>query len=1129
MERTDRRWKRCVAGKALFQLARPVWLGLLLWALAASPAAAQGQNVRLVGQIGGECNAAQVVGSYAYVGEGPSLRILDVSNTSAPVALGRVMLPFHVQDVDVAGGIAYVADGLWGLQIIGVSNPSSPTLRGSYDTPQYAQGVHVVGTLAYVADSESGLQIIDVSDPSSPTLRGSYNTLGRAQGVQVVGSLAYVADWESGLQIIDVSNPSSPTLRGAYDTPGYAAGVYVSGTLAYVADNTSGGLQIIDVSNPSSPTLCSSYHTPGGPMRVYVTSNTAYLAEWSYLRIVDVSNPSSPTLRGSYYGNWAADVQVVGGLAYVAAHRASFHIVDVSNPQSPTLRGIYKTPSNVWDVHVSNGLAYVADSVEGLRIIDVNIPTSPSLRGAYRQLWSPGEGVDVAGGLAYLAEGGDLRIIDVSNPWSPTLRGSYATPGYAREVCVSGLLLYVADDAAGLLIVDISAPTTPTLRGSYDTPEAAWDVCVRGDLAYVADGLGGLQIIDTTNPSAPTLRGSYNTPAWARDIFLSGNLAYVADAAASAGIPFGIRIIDVNNPSSPTLEGFYPLGTFGVLVSGASAYVAAGSAFSVLDVTEPSQPMHRGQYWLSGGEAVRLDAANGLVYVATVGGGLWIFQYTGEAPRVEGATISDVNNNGAIEAGDQLVLTLDRSVVVTTSVLRASHFFLAVEGDSLGGAGFAVDANRYNSRQIALTLGAGAHLTAASSFSMQNRTPNSPSGIDFATSIPFGAIKSLDGISAIDGGVFGVDDSGIDIELSMVGRSANVAAAGGTVAVVPSPDAAYTRHELVVPTGALVTTTTFQLRPPMINLGVINAVQIESDPPGVAFATSATVRIEYREGDIDFERGQIESEMRVHRLVEGPPGFFRYRQVAGPQTLNMVARQISVGVSSLAPPTLPGVVGPTSVGPRKLQGSGGIFAGLPIETVDERTVVIGPSGGGIVKGAGPAVLTPGSRGAYTFHRIEFPGYVEESGTTDPARLTVTMRTTTLAERYAQSGGRSFPSQSGAIFTVTVTDASSAPVQFTSPVHLTVQFKDRPDPGQTDVVYFDRRPAPIANMRLVLDSTSGEAVDFVFADVPDATVNIVEGTVTVQNLVGLTGADGTGTWGAVGREISLRSVHWSLYR
>jgi hypothetical protein len=73
---------------------------------------ADAQNVEFVGHIGGATRAVAIQGNYAYVGEGPRLTILDISNPASPTVVGNTsLLPDIVWGVCVAGGCAYVADG----------------------------------------------------------------------------------------------------------------------------------------------------------------------------------------------------------------------------------------------------------------------------------------------------------------------------------------------------------------------------------------------------------------------------------------------------------------------------------------------------------------------------------------------------------------------------------------------------------------------------------------------------------------------------------------------------------------------------------------------------------------------------------------------------------------------------------------------------------------------------------------------------------------------------------------------------------------------------------------------------------------------------------------------------------
>ena len=482
MKRTNGRQTMRVFGMAA--------IVLCLWASAATTGALA-QNLEVVGQIGGGYRAVQVVGNYAYAGEGPSLVVWDVSNPDAPQVVSRLLLnPLnHVRDIQVTGGLAYIAEeGTTGsLKIVNVSQPSSLTLVGSYTTPDPAVGVFESNGMAYVAAGD--LLIIDVSDPSSPTLRSRY-PVGGAEDVVASGSLAYVA--AGNLVILDVSDPSSPTLRSS--TPNGGRAISLADHLAYIAGN---GLRILDVSDPSSPTLQGSLPITDA-YNLYVTSNTAYLADWGGLSIVDVSNPTSPTLRGSYEtrgGGWS--VWATSNTAYLASvgYWGGLRCIDVSNPTSPTLRAFIPSPTVSLDVFVAGGIACVGTLPQDLYTIDVNSTIPACL--AEIELWA-GAGAEhiwVSSSTAYVAGGDRLNIVGISNPSSPTLL--FQGLSQADNVVVLGNLAYVAGATTdGLGIFDISNASSPTLVGSCATSGTA--IYVSGARLYAADGITVLVNLPTS-------------------------------------------------------------------------------------------------------------------------------------------------------------------------------------------------------------------------------------------------------------------------------------------------------------------------------------------------------------------------------------------------------------------------------------------------------------------------------------------------------------------------------------------------------------------------------------------------------------------------------------------------------
>ena len=82
--------------------------------------------------------------------------------------VGSVDTTGEAHGVAVLGTYAFVADGPSGLRVIDITNPQSPQIEGGMDTPDYAFGVAVSGTYAYVGDGYSGLQVLPAQcEPAS--------------------------------------------------------------------------------------------------------------------------------------------------------------------------------------------------------------------------------------------------------------------------------------------------------------------------------------------------------------------------------------------------------------------------------------------------------------------------------------------------------------------------------------------------------------------------------------------------------------------------------------------------------------------------------------------------------------------------------------------------------------------------------------------------------------------------------------------------------------------------------------------------------------------------------------------------------------------------------------------------
>jgi len=192
---------------------------------------------------------------------GDGLEIVDIFNPLAPVSLGEVTTLVNSWDVELAGDLAYIADGLGGLAVVDISDPSNPIHLASVPTAGAAVDVALGGdtesgeSLAVVASGSAGIEVFDLADPAAPVLVGQANTSGLAITIAMSQSRVYVADWDD-VEVFDVSNPAAPEFVGGEDTPVRAMGLAFQDDLVVVADWSR-----VRIYSPG-PTIVGDLHVP---------------------------------------------------------------------------------------------------------------------------------------------------------------------------------------------------------------------------------------------------------------------------------------------------------------------------------------------------------------------------------------------------------------------------------------------------------------------------------------------------------------------------------------------------------------------------------------------------------------------------------------------------------------------------------------------------------------------------------------------------------------------------------------------------------------------------------------------------------------------------------------------------
>lgn len=141
--------------------------------------------------------AGNVVGTSFY----SSIRFYDVTNPASPVARGSTPT-FRVgnEGFAIAGNYAYVPDGD-SLKIFNITNLLTPTLISKVRTGGYGYMAAVAGNYCYVAVEAAGVRAINISNPALPVEDGYYDGVPQSRGITANGGSIYATEKIDGLSV----------------------------------------------------------------------------------------------------------------------------------------------------------------------------------------------------------------------------------------------------------------------------------------------------------------------------------------------------------------------------------------------------------------------------------------------------------------------------------------------------------------------------------------------------------------------------------------------------------------------------------------------------------------------------------------------------------------------------------------------------------------------------------------------------------------------------------------------------------------------------------------------------------------------------------------------------------------
>ena len=362
--------------------------------------------------------AVAVAGPYAYVGDGDSLVVFDVSNPWQPQYVSDVGVHGAISDVAVAGDLACVALGPDGLITVDVSDPEHPEVVGSCAIEGDASRVSRDGEFAYVATGKGGVAVVVVHDPTHPQVVATLKVEG-ATDVAADGDRLCVATG-AGLTAFDLSTPDEPAETGSCALHHGALGVDLRDGLACVAAGTDGAYLI--EAEGEAPEVLADLDVHGDVTTAALTEGLATVAGDEGAAVLDVSDPAEPVLAGTIATSGRPLALAAGGEYLYAAEGSD---------------GV-----EIWKAMATEAASYLVDHAPG------TVPDTVAESGVSSASFS-----GLAGGPAYF----HVRTRDQAGNWGAPVAVAFTVDAVGPGVTTNAddvlrrhfTLLLSADDGAG--------------------------------------------------------------------------------------------------------------------------------------------------------------------------------------------------------------------------------------------------------------------------------------------------------------------------------------------------------------------------------------------------------------------------------------------------------------------------------------------------------------------------------------------------------------------------------------------------------------------------------------------------------------------------------------------------------
>jgi hypothetical protein len=613
----------------------------------------------IIYQTGGQISAVAAAGNLAYVGVGPRLYILDVTDPANPQVVGvSGMLPGVIEDLVVGEGVVYAAAGTLGIYVMDVHNPTLPQPITTIPVVYERHQLYLYENLLLVIDQNriqdvkderlSQLIVVDVTDPASPVQQDVLALPDWSSGLAWYQSYLYVAihsyyyGSEPGLLIINASalpKIEPITFLTVIDDP-FTLVIHQEKLFL----STVRGVIAYDLADPLAP-VEQTWYESGFPVNdklstldevIVASSNFCDVGECSSsLKVYPFDQPEAEkAMYGANLGYLTYDLAVEGDMIF-AAVGTKLVILTISPTWTPYRLSTWDSTGIVELLSWSEQRLYTFNGTEdNFAVFETNNPAQPVSVERYDMNYTVRNFIVVEDFVYLSAYSYGLVTLHVDDFEQVT--SSLTTPfGHLsiEEIVLANHLVFTLFNGH-LLTIDVSKPDQPTLITPLDWQEretnGSWSV-LAWDESYLYGGMTDhhLALYDISDPMQPREVGSINlgsricqiTPQDDHVYTVTGSCFSEAEAQLSQ-----LHVVTTSDPTQPELSGSLTLNgvMLAVAAIGDYVYVANGDVL-VVDISDPSQPVLITTI-TTPGYASDLLTADGLLYVADQAGGLLIIQ-----------------------------------------------------------------------------------------------------------------------------------------------------------------------------------------------------------------------------------------------------------------------------------------------------------------------------------------------------------------------------------------------------------------------------------------------------------------------------------------------------------------------